>query len=89
MRSRASVGFGEVLISSIISSMLASATVRPSSTWARARALRSSNTVRRVTTSRRWRTKASSICLRFINCGRPSTSATMLMPNTDSIWVCW
>ena len=69
MRSRATCGLAEVLISSIISSMLASATVRPSRMWARARALRSSKMVRRVTTSRRWRTKASRICLRLSSCG--------------------
>ena len=38
MRSRASVGLAEVLISSIISSMLASATVRPSRMWRARRA---------------------------------------------------
>ena len=46
---------GAFLISAITSSTLDSATARPSSTWPRSRALRSSNTVRRVTTSRRWR----------------------------------
>ena len=56
-------GFPSVLISSTISSTLASATARPSRIWPRSRALRSSNTVRRVTTSRRWRRKASSISL--------------------------
>ena len=48
---------------SMNSSMLASATARPSSTWPRSRALRSSNTVRRVTTSRRCSRKISSSCL--------------------------
>ena len=47
---------------SMNSSMLASATARPSSTWPRSRALRSSNTVRRVTTSRRWSRKISTSC---------------------------
>ena len=41
--------------------MLASATARPSRMWARSRALARSKIVRRVTISRRWRTKASSI----------------------------
>ena len=49
----ASGGVGEALMSAMISSMLASATARPSRMWPRSRALRSSNTVRRVTTSRR------------------------------------
>ena len=75
-------------MSAMTSSMLASATARPSSTWARSRARRSSKTVRRVTTSRRWRRKASSISRSDISCGWPSSSATMLMPNTVSIGVC-
>src|SRR3546814_4139639 len=33
-------------------------------------------------------TCALPICLRFSSCGRPSTRASMLMPNTDSIGVC-
>ena len=52
-------GVGEALMVSMNSSMLASATARPSSTWPRSRALRSSNTVRRVTTSRRCSRKTS------------------------------
>ncbi len=86
--SRASAAFAEVLISSITGSMLAKATINPSSTCPRSRAFRNSNKVRRVTTSRRWRTKASSICLRFKVRGWPSTKATTLMPNTFSICVC-
>jgi len=49
----ASAGVGDLRISSIIGSMLASAIAKPSSVCARSRALRKSNTVRRVTTSRR------------------------------------
>ena len=73
-------GVGDALMSAMNSSTLASATARPSSTWPRSRALRSSNTVRRVTTSRRCARKLSSICFRFSSRGWPSTSATMLMP---------
>ena len=62
-RSRAICGVCEVRITSIMRSMLASATVRPSTICARSRALRSSKIVRRVTTSRRWRTNASSTSL--------------------------
>ena len=87
MRSFASTGVGEVLISSIISSILANATVKPSKICARDRALRISNTVRRVTTSRRCAIKHSKICLRFKTFGWPPTSATMLIPNTVCNWV--
>ena len=76
-------GVGAALMMAMNSSMLASATARPSSTWPRLRASRSSNTVRRVTTSRRCDRKASIICLRFSRRGWPSTSATMLMPNVS------
>ncbi len=56
-------GVGAALIRAMISSTLDSATARPSRMWPRSRALRSSNTVRRVTTSRRCDRKHSSICL--------------------------
>jgi hypothetical protein len=75
-------------MSAMTSSMLASATARPSRIWARSRARRSSKMVRRVTTSRRWRRNASSISRSDISFGWPSSSATMLMPNTVSIGVC-
>ena len=89
MRSRlASAGVGAALIKAMISSTFDSATARPSSTWPRSRALRSSNTVRRVITSRRCDRKQSSICLRLSKRGRPSTSATMFMPKVSCIWVC-
>ncbi|MNE09532.1 hypothetical protein D3C80_1022110 [compost metagenome] len=51
--SLASDGVGEALIRAMTGSMLDSATAWPSRIWPRSRALRSSNTVRRVTTSRR------------------------------------
>ena len=72
----------------MISSMFASAMANPSRMCPRSRALRNSNTVRRVTTSRRCRRNASSISFRLSSRGWPSTSATMLMPNTCSIGVC-
>jgi DNA helicase HerA-like ATPase len=74
---------GEALISSIISSTLANATASPSSKWPRSRALRSSKTVRRVTTSRRCDKKHSSIWRKFSRRGWPSTNATMFMPNVS------
>ena len=76
-------GVGAALISAMNSSMLASATARPSSTWPRLRASRRSNTVRRVTTSRRCARKASMICLRLSSRGWPSTSATRFMPKVS------
>ena len=76
----ASGGVAAALISAMISSTLDSATARPSRMCPRSRALRSSNTVRRVTTSRRCSRKNSSNCLRLSRRGWPSTSATMFMP---------
>ena len=84
----ASGGVGAALIMAIISSTLASATAKPSNTWPRSRALRSSNTVRRVITSRRWRKNASSICFKFSKRGWPSSKATMFMPNVSCNCVC-
>ncbi len=84
----ASGGVGAALMIAIISSTLANATARPSNTCARARALRSSNTVRRVTTSRRCRKKASRICFKFKRRGWPSIKATMFMPNVSCNCVC-
>ena len=84
----ASAGDAEALIVAMTSSMFASAIANPSSTWPRSRALRSSYTVRRVTTSRRCRRNASSISFKLSSRGCPSTNATMLMPNTVSIGVC-
>ena len=66
---------------SMIASILASATVKPSKIWPRSRALRSSYMVRRVTTSWRWRIKAATISFRFINFGWPLSRQTMLMLN--------
>jgi ribosomal protein L12E/L44/L45/RPP1/RPP2 len=58
----ASGGVGERLISSMISSTLDSATARPSWMCALRRASRSSYTVRRVTTSRRWARRSNCAC---------------------------
>ena len=65
----------------ITSSICATAMARPTSTWARSRALASRNLVRRVTTSSRKATKAASMSLSFIVSGRPPFSATTLAPN--------
>ena len=65
----ASLGEEEVLIKAIIGSMLANAIDKPSSVCALSRALRNSKIVRRVTTSRRCKTKASSISLILNNFG--------------------
>ena len=51
--SLAMAGVSEALINAIISSTLDNATAKPSNMCPRSRALRNSNTVRRVTTSRR------------------------------------
>ncbi len=83
----ASAGEGEALIRAMISSTLDRATASPSRMWARSRALRSSNTVRRVTTSRRCRRKASSSSLMLSSFGWPSTRATMFMPKWSCICV--
>ncbi len=84
----ASAGEGARLMSSITSSTLDSATARPSRMWPRSRAFFSSNAVRRVTTSRRWPTKASIISLRLSSRGWLSTSATMFMPKLSCSCVC-
>jgi hypothetical protein len=47
---RAAAVLGEALMSAMIASMLSSAILKPSRMWARASALRSSNSVRRRTT---------------------------------------
>ena len=86
--SLASAELGEALIIAMTGSMLHSAMARPSKMWPRSRALRNKYTVRRVTTSRRWRINASSISLRFRIFGWPSTRATILIPNTDCMLVC-
>ena len=59
-RSRASVGSAEERMMWMTSSILATATARPTSTWPRSRALFSSNLTRRTTTSSRKSRKASS-----------------------------
>ena len=77
---RASAGDGALRISPITSSMFATAIASPTSTWARSRAFPNSNFDRRVTTSSRKAMKALSISRKFINCGRPPFSASMLAP---------
>ncbi len=84
----ASTGEGARLMRSITTSTLDSATARPSRMWPRSRAFFSSNTVRRVTTSRRWPTNASIMSFRFSRRGWLSTSATMFMPKLSCSWVC-
>src|SRR6185295_6354558 len=59
------------------SSILATAMARPTSTWARSRALPSKNLVRRETTSSRNAMKAESRSFSVITSGRPPSSATM------------
>ncbi|MGY4469651.1 hypothetical protein ACVWWK_005360 [Bradyrhizobium sp. LB9.1b] len=78
--SRAVVGSGEVRMTRIISSILATAIARPTRIWARSRALASRNLVRRVTTRSRKSTKIASRSFRCMIRGRPLSSATMLTP---------
>ena len=74
---------------SIISSMFASATVKPSKMWPRSRALRNSYIVRRVTTSWRWRINAAMMSFKFINFGWPLSRQTMLILKEFSNCVFW
>ena len=67
----ASPGFGAAFISSIISSILKSATDKPSNRCALSFALLSSKIERLVTTSLLWAIKALRIDLRFISFGMP------------------
>ncbi len=69
------------------SSTLVTATARPQSTWLRSRALRSSNAVRRATTSSRNLTKAVRNARRSSCSGRPPLSASMLQPKCVCIGV--
>jgi hypothetical protein len=62
----------------MISSILATAIARPTRIWARSRALLSRNFVRRVTTCSRKAMNSVRKSFRFIVCGRPASSATML-----------
>ena len=62
-------GVGAALMIAMNSSILANATASPSNICARSRALRSSNTVRRVTTSRRCSRKYKIISRKFNNLG--------------------
>ena len=62
-------GVGAALIMAMNSSMFANATAKPSKICARSRALRSSNAVRRVTTSRRCSRKYTSISRKLSSFG--------------------
>ena len=78
--SRASAGLGALRISRIISSILATATARPTNTCARSRDLASKCLVRRLTTSSRKAVKAAMKSFRFSCSGRPPLIASMLAP---------
>ena len=78
--SRASAGLGALRIRRIISSMLATATARPTNTCARSRDLASRCLVRRLTTSSRKAVKAAMKSLRLSCSGRPPLIASMLAP---------
>ncbi|MNN25312.1 hypothetical protein D3C81_1387820 [compost metagenome] len=80
-RSRASAGSADERMMWMTSSILATATARPTRTWPRSRALASSNLTRRTTTSSRNSRKSSSSLRRPICSGRPWFSASMLTPN--------
>ena len=81
MRSaRAVGGSGAARMRAITSSMLATATTRPTRMCARSRALARSKAVRRVIISSRKARKASSTSLRVSCSGRPPRRATMLTP---------
>ena len=78
--SRATAGLGALRISRIMSSMLATATARPTNTWARSRDLASRCLMRRLTTSSRKAVKET-IMSRKVSCsGRPPLIASMLAP---------
>ena len=78
--SRASAGLGAARIRRIISSMLATATARPTNTCARSRDLASRCLVRRLTTSSRKAVKMAMKSFRFSCSGRPPLMASMLAP---------
>ncbi len=71
----------------ITASMLSTAICSPSRMCIRSFAWRRSNIVRRPTTSRRWAMKCCSSFFSDSVCGRPSTIASMLMPNESCICV--
>ena len=78
--SRASAGLGALRIRRIMSSMLATATARPTNTCARSRDLDSRCLVRRLTTSSRKAVKAVIMSRRVSCSGRPPLIASMLAP---------
>ncbi len=80
----ASCGVLDWRISATTSSRLSIAILSPSRMWARSSALRSSNWVRRTTTSRRKSTKCRSMSLSGSSCGRPLTSARLITPKV--VW---
>ena len=79
--SRASAGLGAARIRRIMSSMLATATARPTNTCARSRDLVSRCLVRRLTTSSRKAVNEEIMSLRLSCSGRPPLIASMLAPN--------
>jgi hypothetical protein len=80
-RSRASAGSAEARMVATTSSTFDTATARPQRTWLRSRALRSSNAVRRATTSSRKVMKWLQEIAQGQVFGRPPFSASMLQPN--------
>ena len=85
---RASAGARDRRISRMTASRLSRAILSPSRTWARASAFRSSNSVRRRTTPRRNSTNCSTMASSGSTFGRPSTIASMMIPNDVCSWVC-
>ena len=83
-RARAVAGSGLARMVATTSSTFSTATARPHNTCARSRALRSSNAVRRATTSSRKSRNADRMVRNSICSGRPPFSASMLQPK----WVC-
>ena len=74
----------DFLMMVIIASMFAIATINPSTICPLSLALRKSNLVRLVTTSRRCLINSSKISLIFKTRGWPSTKTVILIPNEDS-----
>ena len=86
--SRASTGDLEARMSSMTASRWSRAIRRPSRMWARASAFRSSYSVRRRTTSRRNSMKFSHRSTSGRTNGRPSTRASVMIPNVVCSGVC-
>ncbi len=84
---RASSGSFEARIRLTTRSMRSCATSKPSTMWRRARALRSSKRLRRVTTSRRCEMNRSSSSLRVSVRGWPASMASITAPKVVSIGV--